>query len=224
MCADRSFHPTRRRFLQTAGALSASLALPARFAFADMVPGEKLHGISAFGDLKYPVDFEHFDYVNPDAPKGGTFSFLPPNWYFNQNVQTFNTLNTLILRGDAPPRMERCFDRLMARAMDEPDALYCHLAAWAEMSEDRNVWRFGIRPEARFHDGSPITAHDVAFSYSILKKDGHPQISTPLRELSGATALQDDVVELRFSGNQSAQTILAAVDTPIVSKAYYEDP
>ena len=222
MCANRTFHPTRRRFLQTAGALSASLALPARFAFADMVPGEKLHGISAFGDLKYPADFKHFDYVNPDAPKGGTFSFLPPNWYFNQNVQTFNTLNTLILRGDAPPRMERCFDRLMARAMDEPDALYCHLAAWAEMSEDRNVWRFGIRPEARFHDGSPITAHDVAFSYLILKEDGHPQISTPLRELSDATALQDDVVELRFSGNQSAQTILAAVDTPIVSKAYYE--
>ena len=126
MHSDRPFQPTRRLFLQAAGAFSASLALPARLAFADMAPGERLHGISAFGDLKYPADFEHFDYVNPDAPKGGTFSFLPPNWYFNQNVQTFNTFNTFILRGDAPPRMERCFDGLMVRAFDEPDALYCH--------------------------------------------------------------------------------------------------
>lgn len=212
----------RRRFLQTGGAVALGLALPARLAFADTPFGEKVHGISAFGDLKYGPDFEHFDYVNPYAPKGGTFSFQPPNWYFNQNVQTFNTLNTLILRGDAPPRMERCFDRLMARAFDEPDALYCHLAEWVEVSEDRNHWRFGIRPEARFHDGSAVTAHDAAYSYRILKEEGHPSISTALREITEANAVADDVFELRFSGNQSAQSVLGAVDTPIVSKAYYE--
>ena len=106
------------------------LAVPARLAFAGNPANVKRHGISAFGDLKYATDFTHFDYVDPQAPKGGSFSFQPPNWFFNQNVQTFNTLNTFILRGDAPPRMELCFDRLMVRAMDEPDAIYCHLAQW----------------------------------------------------------------------------------------------
>ncbi len=75
-----------------------------------------LHGLSVFGDLKYPPGFTQFDYVNPNAPKGGRINFQPPYWYFNQNTQTFNTLNTYVLRGDAPPRMELIFDALMSRA------------------------------------------------------------------------------------------------------------
>lgn len=215
--------PTRREFLATATAAAGSLAIPARFAFANTPFGEKVHGLSAFGDLNYGPDFSHFDYVDPHAPKGGIFSFLPPTWLYNQNVQTFNTLNTFILRGDAPPRMEMCFDQLMVRALDEPDAIYCHLAEWVEGSEDRNRWRFGIRPEARFHDGTPVTAHDAAFSFSILKEEGHPNIATSLREISEAVAISDDVLELRFSGDQSAQAILAAATTEILSKTYYEN-
>ena len=84
--------------------------------------GCPLHGLSAFGELKYPKDFTHFDYANPDAPKGGTFAFSPPNWLFNQSPQTFNTLNTFSAKGDAPPRMELCYDTLMASALDEPDS------------------------------------------------------------------------------------------------------
>jgi len=218
----RMVRPTRRDVLKAAGAAAASLALPAGQAFANTPFGEKLHGISAFGDLKYGPDFSHFDYVNPQAPKGGTFAFLPPSWFYNQNTQTFNTLNTFILRGDAPPRMELCFDRLMVRAIDEPDALYGHLAEWVMVSEDRNLWQFKIRPEARFHDGSPVTAHDAAFSYRVLKQDGHPNLVTALREMTGAEAVSDDIVELRFSGAQSAQAILAASNMPILSKTYYE--
>ncbi len=73
-----------------------------------------LHGLSIFGDLKYPPGFTHFDYINPDAPKGGRMNFQPPNWAYNQNTQTFNTLNSFVLHGDAPPRMELTFDTLMA--------------------------------------------------------------------------------------------------------------
>lgn len=215
--------PTRRDFLTMAAAAAGSLSVPARLAFANTPFGEQVHGLSAFGDLKYGADYSHFDYVDPKAPKGGTFSFLPPNWLYNQNVQTFNTLNTFILRGDAPPRMEMCFDQLMVRAFDEPDAIYCHLAAWVQGSEDRNLWRFGIRPEARFHDGTNVTAHDAAFSLMILKEEGHPNIATSLREISEAVAISDDVLELRFSGNQSAQAILSAATTEILSKAYYEN-
>ncbi|MCY6382956.1 extracellular solute-binding protein [Hoeflea prorocentri] len=213
---------SRRGFLLSAGAAAASLAVPARLAFASNPAGEGLHGISAFGELKYAPDFSHFDYVNPQAPKGGTFSFLPPNWYYNQNYQTFNTLNTFILRGDAPPRMELCFDRLMIRAIDEPDALYCHLAEWVESSQDRNIWRFGVRPEARFHDGTPVLAEDVAFSFLTLKEDGHPTISSTLRDLTDAVVLDERTVEIRFSGEQSAQSILSAANIHVLSSTYYE--
>jgi microcin C transport system substrate-binding protein len=82
------------------------------------------HGISAFGDLKYPPDFSHFDYVDPNAPKAGTFSQVGATRAFNQNFLTFNSLNIFILRGDGAQGMELTFASLMARANDEPDALY----------------------------------------------------------------------------------------------------
>jgi hypothetical protein len=84
------------------------------------------HGVSAFGDLKFPRDFKHFDYVNPNAPKGGVFSHVGATRIFNQNLLTFNSLNSFILRGDAAMGMELTFASLMVRAEDEPDALYGH--------------------------------------------------------------------------------------------------
>ena len=97
--------------------------------------------MSAFGDLAYPADFPHFKYVNPDAPKGGVFSQIGPNRQFNQSFQTFNSLNSYILKGDAAQGMELTFATLMARSGDEPDAMYglaarsvAHLRRWADLS------------------------------------------------------------------------------------------
>ncbi|MBX3582999.1 MAG: ABC transporter substrate-binding protein [Rhizobiaceae bacterium] len=180
-----------------------------------------LHGLSAFGDLKYPADFSHFGYVNPQAPKGGRMNFAPPNWGYNQNVNTFNTLNAFTLRGDAPARTELCFDTLMTRALDEPDALYGLIAESVTISEDRNSFTFALRPEARWHDGSPLTAHDCAFTYSLFKAEGHPQLQMPLDNLVSATATDDRTLVLAFDGRQSEQNILTLVSYPIVSEAYY---
>ena len=104
-------------------------------------------------------------------------NFQPPNWVYNQSPQTFNTLNTFVLKGDAPPRLELIFDTLMAAAGDEPDAIYGLVAETVDVSDDGNVFTFHLRPEARFHDGSPVTAEDVAFSLMLLKEKGHPNIS-----------------------------------------------
>src|SRR5947209_10046795 len=82
------------------------------------------HGLSGFGDLKYPADFKHFDYVNPDAPKGGMFSYTGAPRLYNQNFLTFNSLNSFILKGDGAQGMELTFATLMASAEDEPDAMY----------------------------------------------------------------------------------------------------
>ncbi|MGB3415150.1 MAG: extracellular solute-binding protein [Mesorhizobium sp.] len=211
----------RRDFLALGLAAGASALLPGR-AFATVQTGTKLHGLSAFGDLKYPAGFDHFAYVDPNAPKGGAMNFAPPNWGYNQSPLTFNTLNSFGLKGDAPPRMEMCFDTLMERALDEPDAVYGLLAESVTLSADRNSFDFALRPAAHWHDGTPLTAHDVAFSFMLYKEKGHPDLLLPLVELKEAVALDDRTVRLTFSGRQSVQAILTAVGMPVVSKAYYE--
>lgn len=210
----------RRDFLALGAAAGAAALLPGA-AFAASPTGTRLHGLSVFGELKYPPGFERFDYVNADAPKGGGFNFPPPNWTYNQSPFTFNTLNSFTLKGDAPPRMELCFDALMARAIDEPDAVYGLLAESVTISDDRNGFDFALRPQARWHDGTPLTAQDVAFSLTLYKEKGHPDLLLPLRELTEARALDAGTVRLRFSGRQSAQTLLTVVTMPIVSSAYY---
>ncbi len=211
----------RREFLALAG---AALVVPQLPGLAPAAPpaGRSLHGLSAFGDLKYAPDFTHFDYASPDAPAGGTFNFAPPNWGFNQNVLTFNTLNSFVSRGDAPPRMELCFDALMTRALDEPDALYGLVAQTVTISPDRNSFTFALRPQARFHDGSPLTAHDVAFSYNLFKEKGHPSLLLPLTHMREAVAVDDHTFRISFSGEQSSRTILAVSVFPIVSRAFYQ--
>src|SRR5690606_31790618 len=93
--------------------------------------------------------------------------------------------------GSAPPRMELCFDSLMSGSLDEPDTIYGLVAETVTISEDRNSFTFRLRPEARFHDGSRITAEDVAFSYDLLKRDGHPTFQLILAEMAAAEALSD---------------------------------
>jgi microcin C transport system substrate-binding protein len=138
------------------------------------------HGLSIFGDLRYPPDFRHFDYVNPNAPKGGSFSHEIASIEGNQNLATFNTLNIYVLKGDGAAGMPLTFASLMTRALDEPDAVYGYAARAVRVSDDGLTYRFLIRPEARFHDGSKLTARDAAFSINILKAKGHPRISQTL--------------------------------------------
>lgn len=183
--------------------------------------GQPRHGLSAFGELKYTPSFEHFEFVNPNAPKGGLLNFGVPNWGYNQNPQTFDTLNSFVLKGNAPPRMEFCFDALMIRAIDEPTAVYGQLAETVEISEDRNTYTFKLRKQARWHDGTALTAQDVAFTYELLKKDGHPQLAILLTNLQSALATDDHTVVLTFNGKQSDRVILDVVVMPVLSKAYY---
>src|SRR5947209_16149787 len=161
------------------------------------------HGISAFGDLKYPPDFKHFDYVNPNAPKGGVFSHIGATRAFNQNFLTFNSLNSFILKGDGAQGMQLTFASLMARATDEPDALYGLAARAVQISPDGLTYRFLLRPGITFHDGSPLTAHDVAFSLKILKEKGHPIAQQLLRDMAAAQAVDDATVSVRFAPHRA---------------------
>src|SRR5499425_537443 len=208
---------TRRDTLALgAGALAASLAAPAS---AD--EGPERHGMSSFGELKYPANFKQLDYVNPNAPKGGVFSHIGSSGRFNQNVLTFNSLNIFILKGDGAQGMELTFASLMARAADEPDALYGLAARAVRISADGLAYRFLMRPGIKFHDGSPLTAHDVAFSLRILKEKGHPIAQQLLRDFVGAEARDDATVVVRFAAHRARDVPLFAASLPIFSRDYY---
>ena len=212
---------TRRDALIIGAGAFAGGALPA---FAQET---ERHGISSFGDLKYPADFKHFDYVNPDAPKGGLFSQLGPSRLFNQNFLTFNSLNSFILRGDAAMGMQLTFATLMAPAQtlgfagDEPDSMYGFVARAVRVSADGLTYRYLLRPEARFHDGTKLTAHDVAFSLKLLKEKGHPIITQLTRDFVGAEATDDLTVVLTFAPKRARDVPLFVAGLPIFSRAYY---
>ena len=187
---------------------------------ATMVAGtaaaSESHGLSAFGDLKYAPDFKHFSYVNADAPKGGRLATIG-----TLALVTFDSLNGFILKGDPAQGLEFLFDTLMVRAQDEPDAMYGLVARSAEVGDDGRSVTFRLRPEARFADGSPVTAEDIVFSFAIIKEKGHPSLALPLRDVSKAMAIDDHTVRYMFSGDQTRNLPLLVAGLPVLSKAYY---
>jgi len=145
-----------------AGALLLALAASAPAARAETVI--TAHGISTFGDLKYPADFKHLDYVNPDAPKGGEIA----EWAFGG----FDSMNPYSIKGRAAALSSAMYESILVGTADEIGASYCLLCETLEYPEDRSWVIFNLRPEARFSDGSPLTAEDVVFSYETFLAKG----------------------------------------------------
>ena len=117
--------------------------------------------------------------------------------------------------------MELTFATLMVRAGDEPDAMYGQVAKSVQISPDKLTYRFTLRPEARFHDGSKLTAHDAAFSLTALKEKGHPLVIVQLRDMVKAEALDDATLIVTFAEKRARDVPLYVATMPIFSKAYY---
>ncbi len=196
-----------RRLALLAAAMMVA-ALPA------LAGTETRHGVSVFGDLKYGPDFTHFDYANPDAPKGGTLRLM--------GLDTFDNLNPFILKGVTPDVIDRTFDTLMTRDYDEPDALYGLVAKSVEMPEDRSWIAFHLRPEARFHDGTPITAADVVFTYETLIAKGHPRFRILYDGVARATAPDAHTVRFDFTPGRHRDLPVQLAEMPVLSKAYWQ--
>ena len=207
----------RRSLLKSLPAGLCALSLPSLLRAEE---GET-HGLSAFGELAQAPDFKHFAYVNPDAPKGGSLVLQLTSTNGNQNFETFDTFNIYVLKGDGAAGMDMCFDSLMAGSSDEPDALYGLVARAVRVSDDKLIYRFLLRPEARFHDGTRLTARDVVFSLNMLKSKGHPLYREILDEMTGAEAEADDVVKVTLSPNRSRDLHLAVAGMPIFSADYW---
>ena len=124
------------------------------------------HGLTLLGELKYPADFKHLDYVNPNAPKGGTLNRF--------SIGSFDTFNPFIIKGTPSAGTGQIYESLMASPIDEISAGYGLIAESVEVPDDLSYTTFNLRPEARFHDGSSVTADDVIWSFETLKKSGRP--------------------------------------------------
>jgi microcin C transport system substrate-binding protein len=214
MTARSNRTPVRVRALASFLATILLVALSAGLAGAQAAEPKPAHGIAMHGDLKYPPGFKHFDYVNPNAPKGGLVKLA--------GIGTFDSLNPFILRGVAAAASLQTFDTLLASAEDEPFSEYGLVAESLEVPDDRSWVIFNLRPEARFHDGSPITADDVVFSLEILKAKGHPQLRFYYSAVAKAEALGPRRVKFTFAPGENREMPLIIGQMPIFSKAYWQ--
>ena len=173
-----------------------------------------VHGIAMHGAPKYGPDFQHLDYANPDAPKGGELR--------RAVTGTFDNLNPFIIKGVAAPGRHHFFESLLKRTWDEPFSLYGLIAESINVPDDRSSVTFSLRPEAHFHDGSPITVDDVIFSWETLKEQGRPNhrlYYNKVRKIERPDARSVRFIFDTETPDRELPLILGLM--PIVSKAYY---
>tara|TARA_Y100001970_G_scaffold216812_1_gene265422 strand:- start:13285 stop:15120 length:1836 start_codon:yes stop_codon:yes gene_type:complete len=171
------------------------------------------HGLSLFEDLKYPSNFSHFDYVNLDAPKGGSVKYA--------TVGSFDNLNPYILKGVSAAGTGLPFDTLLYSALDEPDSAYGLIASSVERASDNSWVKFKINKNARWHDGTKITTDDVIFSFNILKEKGHPNFAIMLSGIISADKLSDTEVIYRISDIDNRKLPLIIGGLPVLSKTFF---
>ncbi len=172
------------------------------------------HGLSLFGDLKYPPDFKQFKYVNPDAPKGGALRMAA--------IGGFDSLNPFILKGEAAAGASQIYDRLLTASFDEAGAEYGLLAKSIEVAKDFSWVVFTLRPEARWHDGKPVTPEDVVFSFNILREKGAPVYRYYYANVKSAAKVGAHGVRFEFdaAGNRELPQIMGQL--PILPAHYWK--
>ena len=158
-------------------------------------PAWSAHGYALWGDLKYPAGFAHFAYVDPQAPKGGELRLVS-----NLRVSTFDKYNPFTIRGNAPAYLSALmFDTLLTGSLDETASAYGLLAEDVAVAADGLSATFRLRPQARFHNGDPVLAHDVKHSYDTLMGPYvSPAYKTVLQEVAGIDVLDERTVRYRF--------------------------
>ena len=178
------------------------------------------HGISAYGDLKYAADYMHFEYVNPNAPQGGTLRLRP-----SRGGSTFDSFNNYILKGARVTGLGLLSDSLLTSSADEPDSSYLYMAESMEYPKDRSWVIFKIREDATFSDGVPITAYDVEFTRNILEEKGHPFYKNVFfKDFDAIEIIDDKTVKFNFKKGANMRDLPQyAGGLAILPKHYWKD-
>ena len=191
-----------------ANLVAVVLSLAAAAASAATTPGTSL-----YGDLKYPPDFQHFDYVNPDAPKGGTMRLSA--------IGTFDTLNPFVIKGIPAAGIGQIFDTLAVRSEDEPSSEYGLVAENIELASDRLSVLYTLRKEARFHDGTPMTPEDVVWTFQTLREKGAPQYRSYYGDVTKVEKEGERGVRFYFKSAENRELFQILGEMPVLSRAYW---
>ncbi len=197
-----------RLIATTAAALFLSAAAPAL--------GAPQHGMAMHGDVKYGPDFTHFGYVNPNAPKGGSLS--------RYAIGNFDSFNPFIVKGVAAADISvLIYDTLMAASADEPFSAYGLLAETVETPPDRSWVQFVLRKQAKWHDGKPVTADDVVFSFETLRDKGSPNFRSYYASVDEVERIDDRTVRFTFKPGDNRELPLILGQLAVLPKHYWAD-
>jgi microcin C transport system substrate-binding protein len=174
--------------------------------------GTKVHALTLDDAPKYGPDFKHLDYVNPDAPKGGTITTAA--------IGTFDSFNPYIVKG-TPAGLGGLIETLTASTEDDSLTEYGLLAESMELAPDKSWLIYNLRPEARWHDGQPVTADDVVFSFETLIAKGHPQWRYYYQEVTGAEKLGERRVKFQFKHGNNRELPIIMGQLPILPKHWW---
>ncbi|CAO3418083.1 extracellular solute-binding protein [Azospirillum doebereinerae] len=172
------------------------------------------HAIALHGKPKYGPDFQHFDYADPNAPKGGEVKLMA--------MGGFDNLNPFILRGQTAAGATLVFETLTVGSSDEAVTEYGLLAESIAVADDRSWVSFTLRPQARFNDGKPVTADDVIWSFQTLKEKGHPVYRTYYADVIKAEKTGDRTIKFTFKGTDNAELPVIMGQLPVLPKHVFD--
>jgi len=185
------------------------------FLSPSILRAEEIYGLAMHGLPKYGAGFEHLDYANPDAPKGGTLKMSA--------IGTFDSLNPFALKGKAAQGLNLYYDRLMARVWDEPFTMYPLIAERVEVTKDRSGITIHVNPKAKFHDGSPITADDIIFSFKTLKEHGRPNMRRIYKLVKKIEKINGLTVSFSFGDGYDQETVMIIAMMPVLSESWWQN-
>lgn len=174
------------------------------------------HAMTLYNETpKYPANFQSFDYVNPNAPKGGTLRL--------SSNGGFDSLNPFIAKGTSADQINLIYDTLMVPSLDEPNTKYGLIAEKMDKAPDSSWVRFYLRKEARFHDGHPITAEDVAYTFNLIRKEGHPFYRQYYADVDKVIIENKHQVLFTFKVKNNRELPMIVGDIAVLPKHYWQD-
>lgn len=184
-------------------------------AFSFSAVAEPRHGLAMHGETKYGPDFKHFDYVNPNAPKGGDVKLA--------TTGSFDSFNGFIIKGEAAAGIGGIYDTLLVSSADEAFTEYGLLAETVETPQDRSWVQFVLRKEARWHDGKPITADDVIWTFNTLIEKGQPFYRFYYGSIERAEKIDERTVKFTFKPGENRELPLIMGQIAVLPKHYWQD-